>query len=84
MTGKDGWFSPSIFSEAVLHLTQVKKKYFLGRWANWRWVFIESECVATSPQKMLCKLGNQRPCTSKVFPEILSFGLPLSRWQNIF
>lgn len=72
------------FSEAVLHLAQVQEKYFLGRWANWRWVFIELLCPVTSRQKMLCKLVTQRLCTSVVFSETLLYGLPLSRWQTIF
>lgn len=39
------------FSEAFLHLTQVQEENFHGRWADWRWVFIESQCSGTSLRK---------------------------------
>lgn len=87
VTAKDRWFASSIFppffGETVLHLTQVQKKIFPWQRNDLEIGICRISVLSNVMAESARNLGNQRLCLSVVFPETLSYGLPLSGWKNI-
>lgn len=82
MTAKDRRFASSIyffpfFGETVLHLTQVQEKIFPWQRNDLEISVCRISVLSNIMAESAHNLGNQRLCFSVVFPEMISYVLPL-------